>query len=97
VPISRSVSKWRARVKLIAWLKANPGAVSQATVGIGSPPHLLGLLFQKETGTAFHLSPIAARLWRCQCRRAPEALRKLQEAEIAKWWPLLKAANIKAE
>jgi LysR substrate binding domain len=45
-------------------------------------------------------TPVARRT-RTRCfspRRAdPDALRKLQEAEIAKWWPLLKAANIKAE
>lgn len=28
---------------------------------------------------------------------APEALAALQKAEITKWWPILKAANIKAE
>ncbi len=27
----------------------------------------------------------------------PEALRKFQQAEIDKWWPIIKAANIKAE
>ena len=27
----------------------------------------------------------------------PEALRKYQQAEIDKWWPIIKAANIKAE
>src|SRR5262249_37665308 len=35
--------------EFIAWLKANPAA------GAGSPPHLLGLLLQKETGTRFGL------------------------------------------
>ena len=27
----------------------------------------------------------------------PEALATLQAAEIAKWWPIIKAANIKAQ
>jgi hypothetical protein len=27
----------------------------------------------------------------------PEALGTLQKAEIEKWWPIIKAANIKAE
>ena len=27
----------------------------------------------------------------------PEALGTWQKAEIAKWWPMLKAANVKAE
>ena len=29
--------------------------------------------------------------------QTPEALRALQKAEIEKWWPIIKAANIKAE
>jgi tripartite-type tricarboxylate transporter receptor subunit TctC len=29
--------------------------------------------------------------------QSPEALRALQKAEIEKWWPIIKAANIKAE
>jgi tripartite-type tricarboxylate transporter receptor subunit TctC len=30
-------------------------------------------------------------------QQTPEALRTLQKAEIAKWWPIIKAAGIKAE
>jgi tripartite-type tricarboxylate transporter receptor subunit TctC len=30
-------------------------------------------------------------------RQTPEALAAFQQAEIAKWWPIIKAANIKAE
>ena len=30
-------------------------------------------------------------------QQSPEALRAYQEAEIAKWWPIIKAANIKNE
>jgi tripartite-type tricarboxylate transporter receptor subunit TctC len=41
--------------EFIAWLKANPGKSSMGTAGAGSPPHLLGLLLQKETGTQFGL------------------------------------------
>ncbi len=39
----------------IGWLKANPDKSSMATVGAGSPGHLLGLLLQKETGTRIGL------------------------------------------
>jgi hypothetical protein len=28
---------------------------------------------------------------------SPEALRDWQKAEIAKWWPMIKAANVKVE
>jgi tripartite-type tricarboxylate transporter receptor subunit TctC len=30
-------------------------------------------------------------------QQTPEALRALQKAEIEKWWPIIKAANIKTE
>jgi len=32
-----------------------------------------------------------------QDQLSPEALGIWQQAEIAKWWPIIKAANIKAE
>jgi tripartite-type tricarboxylate transporter receptor subunit TctC len=41
----------------IEWLKANPDKASMATVGIGSPVQVLGLLLQKETGARFALVP----------------------------------------
>jgi tripartite-type tricarboxylate transporter receptor subunit TctC len=42
---------------LIAWLKANPGKATMATIGPGSPAHVAGLLFQKITGTQFQFVP----------------------------------------
>jgi tripartite-type tricarboxylate transporter receptor subunit TctC len=30
-------------------------------------------------------------------QQTPQALAALQKAEIEKWWPIIKAANIKAE
>jgi hypothetical protein len=30
-------------------------------------------------------------------QQTPEALGELQKSEIEKWWPIVKAANIKAE
>jgi tripartite-type tricarboxylate transporter receptor subunit TctC len=41
--------------EFIAWLRANPDKTSMGTVGAGSPGHLLGILFQKQTGTRFGL------------------------------------------
>jgi hypothetical protein len=32
-----------------------------------------------------------------RAQQTPEALGALQKAEIDKWWPIIKAANIKAE
>ena len=39
--------------ELIAWLKANPEKGLQGTAGVGSPQHIAGIYFQKETGTRF--------------------------------------------
>jgi tripartite-type tricarboxylate transporter receptor subunit TctC len=41
----------------VAWLKANPDKASMATVGNGSPGHLLGILMKKETGAQFTFVP----------------------------------------
>jgi tripartite-type tricarboxylate transporter receptor subunit TctC len=43
--------------ELIAWLKANPGKASAATVGAGSGAHICVLYFQQKTGTDFQLVP----------------------------------------
>jgi tripartite-type tricarboxylate transporter receptor subunit TctC len=43
--------------ELIAWLKINSDKATLATVGIGSPPHIAGLLFQKITNTRFQFVP----------------------------------------
>ena len=42
---------------LIVWLKANPGEVLDGTAGVGSSPHLGGVLFQNLTGTKFRFVP----------------------------------------
>src|SRR5579871_3695774 len=43
--------------ELIAWLKARPERATLATAGVGSALHVLGLLFEKETGVQFQLVP----------------------------------------
>jgi tripartite-type tricarboxylate transporter receptor subunit TctC len=43
--------------ELIAWLKANPDKASQGTAGAGSPQHIAGIYFQKETGTRYQFVP----------------------------------------
>jgi len=43
--------------ELIAWLKANPGKASAATVGAGSGAHICLLYFQQKSGTSFQLVP----------------------------------------
>jgi len=42
---------------LIGWLRANPGKASAGTNGAGSVPHVVGVFFQKETGTHFQFIP----------------------------------------
>src|SRR5437867_1867381 len=42
---------------LVAWLKSNPGKALQGTTGIGTPSHVAGVFFQKETGTKFEFVP----------------------------------------
>jgi tripartite-type tricarboxylate transporter receptor subunit TctC len=39
--------------ELIAWMKANPGKATVATVGQGSASHICGVYFQNATGTQF--------------------------------------------
>ena len=39
--------------ELIAWLKANPDRASLGHTGPGSPAHVAGIFFQKQTGTRF--------------------------------------------
>jgi len=43
--------------ELIAWLKANPDKASVGTTGPGGVSHVLGVFFQKETGTRFQFVP----------------------------------------
>jgi tripartite-type tricarboxylate transporter receptor subunit TctC len=43
--------------ELIAWLRANPGQATAATVGSGSGAHVCLLYFQQKTGTSFQLVP----------------------------------------
>jgi tripartite-type tricarboxylate transporter receptor subunit TctC len=43
--------------ELIAWLRANPNKAFQATAGVGTPPHLSGILFQRITDTRMPFVP----------------------------------------
>jgi tripartite-type tricarboxylate transporter receptor subunit TctC len=42
---------------LIAWLKANPDKASMGIGGVGGPPQIAGVFFQRETGTRFQFVP----------------------------------------
>ena len=43
--------------EFVAWLKANPDKASMGTAGVGSPPHMLALLFREQTKTRFSMIP----------------------------------------
>jgi tripartite-type tricarboxylate transporter receptor subunit TctC len=43
--------------ELIAWLRANPDKATQGTGGPGTTAHVLGMFFQKRTGTTFQHIP----------------------------------------
>ena len=42
--------------ELIAWMKANPGKATAASVGAGSGAHICGLYFMDKTGTNFQFA-----------------------------------------
>ncbi len=42
--------------ELIAWLKANPGKATAASVGSGSGAHICGIYFRDKTGTNFEFA-----------------------------------------
>jgi tripartite-type tricarboxylate transporter receptor subunit TctC len=43
--------------ELVAWLKANPGKATAGAVGIGGPPDVAAVHFQRQTGTSFQIVP----------------------------------------
>ena len=43
--------------ELVAWIKADPGKVTQGTVGYGNTQHLCGILMQKALGVTWQLVP----------------------------------------
>jgi tripartite-type tricarboxylate transporter receptor subunit TctC len=47
----------RSGAELIAWLKGHSEPITYATVGAGSPSHLMGMMLAKATGTHFQFVP----------------------------------------
>ena len=64
--------------ELIAWLKANPGKASAATIGPGSGAHMCVVYFQNMTGTSFQFVP---------CRGAAPAMQDLLAGQIDLFCP----------
>jgi tripartite-type tricarboxylate transporter receptor subunit TctC len=55
--VSRNTLPATNLMEFIAWLRANPGKALEGTAGAGSPQHIAGIYFQKETGTRFQFVP----------------------------------------
>ena len=49
-----------------------------------------------DPGVATRLTEIGQEIF-LRSEQTPEALSALQKAEIEKWWPIIKAAGLKAE
>ena len=79
---------------LVAWLKANPDKATAGTGGVGSPPHISGIFFQKMTGTPSSSCPTAARRRRCAIFLAGQIDIMLDQASNV--LPQLRAGTIKA-
>ena len=52
--------------EFIAWLKNNPDTATEGLPGIGGIGQLVGLVFQKETGTHFRVSPTGVVVPQCR-------------------------------
>jgi tripartite-type tricarboxylate transporter receptor subunit TctC len=55
--IAKRVVPAQDLTSFIAWLKANPGKATAATVGIGSAQQVTGILLRRITGTRFQFVP----------------------------------------
>jgi len=68
-----------------------PHTPSAGPAGVGSAGHLGGVYFQKVTGTRFPFVPYRG------TGPGAAALGELQMAGVDKWWPIIKAANVRGE
>jgi len=80
--------------ELIAWLKEKPGSASMATIGVGSPAHIAGVLFQKITGTQFQFVPYRGGAPGMQDLLAGQVDLMIVQPSLA--LPQMKAGNIRA-
>lgn len=79
---------------LIAWLKASPDKAFQGTSGMGTPSHLAGVLFQKQSGTRFGFVPYRGGAAAMQDLVAGQI--DLMIDPILNSLPLVRAGSIKA-
>jgi len=79
---------------LVAWLKANPDKASQGHPGVGSTPHIMGIHFQKLTGTRYQFVPYRGAAAALQDLVAGQVDLMFTRAEIA--LPHVRAGTVKA-
>ena len=88
--------------ELIAWLKANTERATQGNSGAGTPRDIIvklnGAVVSSLADAAIRqkLIDLSQDIFPRE-QQTPEALGAYQKAEIEKWWPIIKAADIKAE
>ncbi len=93
---------------LVAYMKANPGKAT--FVEQNAAAKVTGILMQQSTGTQVLFVPYRGAGPAVKARfsdlgldiasreqQAPEGLAAFHKSEIEKWWPIIKAANIKME
>ena len=90
---------------LIAWLKATPDKASQAIPTAGSHvanKPIIGKLSAAavealaDADVRARLATLGQEIFPRE-QQTPEALAAYHKAGIEKWWPIIKAANIKGE
>jgi tripartite-type tricarboxylate transporter receptor subunit TctC len=80
--------------ELIAWLTANPGKASAATVGAGSAAHVSGIYFQDRTATSFQFVPYRGGAPAVQDLVAGQV--DLMCAEVSATLPYVRAGKLRA-
>jgi tripartite-type tricarboxylate transporter receptor subunit TctC len=80
--------------ELVAWLKANPGKASAATVGAGSAAHVSGIYFQDRTATSFQFVPYRGGAPAVQDLVAGQV--DLMCAEVSATLPYVRAGKLRA-
>ncbi len=55
--VAKAATPAKDLTELIVWLKANPGKVTAATSGAGSPSHVAAVFFQNSIATKFQFVP----------------------------------------
>jgi len=92
--VSKKAVPAKTLPELIAWLKDRPGGATMATIGVGSPAHIAGVLFQKVTGTQFQFIPYRGGAPGMQDLLAGQVDLMIVQPSLA--LPHMKAGNIRA-